>query len=430
MIEQKMGANPLDAIAAKVMRRAYRRRLRRRLFTGAPAVLAVAMIAILLTRPQHQTVRVTTVPPAAPAPPGIATTPAGGTDRSGSAGSGFRGATTGVTRAPPGETASSLAPLFGAPQEGSQGGAEGAPQSPVKAGSGASPTAPPRVGLVVFTRAVGSQAGSPAAELMEMQGNGSGVRPFLSDPLADADKDPSWSPTGQQLVFASQRGNPLRGIHSAWSLYIAGAAGSPVRSLTTTVGGESDDFPAWSPNGSLIAFSSVNSGAFSGIDVIAPNGTGRRVLAAGGGFAPQWSPNGRFLSFLTGAPGGFAAWIIGADGNGLRELATATGIGALLPSWSPDGSWLILSRGSTNTSPQVVELIHPDGTGLHVLDQANITEVTAAWTLDGRYLLLSRRPSTGPASLCLVSLDGEFVRTLETTPAGDIDGPTALDPAG
>ncbi|MDD9996279.1 MAG: putative Ig domain-containing protein [Rhodospirillaceae bacterium] len=64
-------------------------------------------------------------------------------------------------------------------------------------------------------------------------------------------EDPSWSPDGQRIAFASHRdGN--------WEIYIMDADGGNTQRLTDHV--SNDIHPAWSPNGQRIAFASDRDG--------------------------------------------------------------------------------------------------------------------------------------------------------------------------
>ncbi len=129
--------------------------------------------------------------------------------------------------------------------------------------------------------------------------------------------------------------------------------------------------PAWSPDGTRLAVMGVGSG-FS-LEVVQADGHEwpvpvdhpRLVVPEG---PPSWSPDGRRLVVAatpdpTGNPPSHL-YVLAADGSSERQLT----VGAFedgSPSWSPDGRWIAFERVSGGT--RVIDLIHPNGTGLRPL---------------------------------------------------------------
>jgi Tol biopolymer transport system component len=84
-----------------------------------------------------------------------------------------------------------------------------------------------------------------------MRESGTGVR-NLTEASASGEFDPAWSPDGTKIAFASDRdGNP--------EIYVMNADGSDATRLTNDPG--HDWNPAWAPDGSRIAFESDRDGA-------------------------------------------------------------------------------------------------------------------------------------------------------------------------
>jgi Tol biopolymer transport system component len=87
--------------------------------------------------------------------------------------------------------------------------------------------------------------------------------------------------------------------------------------------------PAWSPDGSVIAFGGarrrVRSGFHSDIYVMRADGTGvRKVTQVGNAFGPLWSQDGRTIVWtrqrLAGGTSLGSLWAVQADGTGSRQL--------------------------------------------------------------------------------------------------------------
>ena len=122
--------------------------------------------------------------------------------------------------------------------------------------------------------------------------DGSGVR-RLTHERRGVDLWPTWSPDGSTIVYSNSGTGELgSGFSNTQEIWTVPAAGGTPRRLTHN--DVSDDMPAYSPNGSLIAFFSAGS-----ISVMHADGTHVRSLPGlpGSIFNPRWSPDGTHLVY-------------------------------------------------------------------------------------------------------------------------------------
>ena len=126
-------------------------------------------------------------------------------------------------------------------------------------------------------------------EIYSMNPDGSGqVR--LTRHRAD-DAMPTWSPTGEQILFASDRDRFLR----SRDLYLMDPDGKNVR----RVFGKSEDRSnaAWSPDGKQIAYRRREP---RGMYVYIGTIDGKKEERVAIGSSPTWSPDGTEIAFLSG----------------------------------------------------------------------------------------------------------------------------------
>jgi Tol biopolymer transport system component len=149
-----------------------------------------------------------------------------------------------------------------------------------------------------------------------------------------------WSPDGRLVYFA------IVGGRSQLLVAQIGGEGTrpagPVAAISSDSMGKNGN-PAWSPNGSTIAFEDA-----SGIALVSPDGTALRKLKFPDYvYGPAWSPDGSKLAVA----GRFSNYVINADGTGLTRLPGRVcskvwpGFSQRL-SWSPDGSMIAYSAGT------------------------------------------------------------------------------------
>jgi TolB protein len=213
-----------------------------------------------------------------------------------------------------------------------------------------------------------------------------------------------------------------------------------VRTLIGTEQATRNSFPAISPDGTRVAFSSLRDGSYDLYLYDVPSDeVSRLTTTTGGAFSATWAPDGTELAFTLSEQADVDIYRIGADGTGLQAVTDAPDA-ARRPAWSPSGDFIAFeltdrdfdARGSGAAQPAVttsdIYLVEPAGTGLTQLTTDDAVDTNPAWSPGGIEVAWESTRSAGTAQVFVADADGTNVLQL-TESAGESRQP-AWSPDG
>ena len=147
-------------------------------------------------------------------------------------------------------------------------------------------------------------------------------------------------------MFCSTRGDGEND-----DIYIINVDGTGLQRLTDN-GLHWDTFPSFSPDGGRILFRRLlrlrtADGSLNNSEILVMNrdGTNAVNLSRNGYFDgwPAWSPDGRRIAFSSNRSDLYQVYVMNADGSEPRQV-TQSSTTDVRPQWQPDGSGLVFNR--------------------------------------------------------------------------------------
>jgi Tol biopolymer transport system component len=186
--------------------------------------------------------------------------------------------------------------------------------------------------------------------------------------------DPAWSPDGTKIAFVSDRdGNS--------EIYVMDANGSNQGRLTNE--GGHDIEPDWSPDGRKIVFASGVGDEYN-IWVVNADGQQRPpplTWQTGAERDPAWRYTDKILYHDPYGDG--TIWVMNADGSSQTALATGE-----YPCWSPDGTKIAYASNKHRGNPEIY-VMSADGSAEQRLTFAGLIAAEPAWSPDGTRIVFS-----------------------------------------
>jgi Tol biopolymer transport system component len=210
----------------------------------------------------------------------------------------------------------------------------------------------------------------------------------LTDAGTRSDHPVKASPDGSKLLFYRPHAKGATCDCAPMDVFVVGVDGSGLTRLSpprmTTAVVNSEDAVSWSPDGTRVAMTLAN--------------------------GPFWNDPSR------------SVYVTRSDGSDFTRIGPRGDI--LDAVWSPDGRWIAFTLASKASGGlHELFLMHPDGSGLHVLSAATdgLFSRQPVWSPESdQFLLLRGDRDVHHVDLWSINIDGSQRRQVTHTPAGYI----------
>jgi TolB protein len=229
-------------------------------------------------------------------------------------------------------------------------------------------------GRILFWRHL---AGAGEIGVMDFDGTNDVI--FWESPVNFPDTQPAWSPDGTQIAFV--RG----GSAGARDVYVMPSTGVGPRTLVTPDGRH----PDWSPDSMQIVFHASRIHPARTEIYTIPVAGGSPTLVHRDADQADWSPDGSQIAFRHITTDLKQIWVVNADGSNPVNISNSAFTDEW-PDWSPDGSQILFTRNVPSFGSREVFVMNADGTGVTQLTSIGGVAEKPHWSPDGSRILFSR----------------------------------------
>ena len=267
---------------------------------------------------------------------------------------------------------------------------------------------PGRNGLIAWTHPTSL---TTDAEIFVMLPNGQSKRQLSHNEQNDF--FPAWSHDGRWVAFESASAIDV----DVWVMNLSGTVSRNISQMP----GVADRGPAWSPDGTRIAFWRQHFDGTSGIWVMNSDGTNQIRLTEDANIDsyPAWSPDGSLIAFVSERDGNPELYVMPPNGSPEVRVTETPTVQEGNPNWSPDGSALAFDACMATSFPcpgtpnYEIFTVNVNGTELRRLTNVPGIDFNPAWSPDGRQIVF-RSDRSGFTHIWKMNADGSNQTQLTT----------------
>jgi Tol biopolymer transport system component len=271
---------------------------------------------------------------------------------------------------------------------------------------------------IIFERRDG-QTGRPDLYRLDLE-TGDAIRVFTSGSVGGM--HPSARPGGSQIAFVRTDAE----FNS--EVFIVNRDGTGLVNITSS--SAVDEMPTWAPNGQRIAFVTDREGSFRDIFVVNTNGTNLSRLTPTDPFPavtselwPAWSPDGRLVAYSSTIDGTPDIWTITVDETPVQRVRlTGTADIDEHPTWSPVDApppRIAFHRIDVNTGDADIVILNLSTGTLQTISMPG-QQLWPSWSPEGDLIAFSSNHETDDFEIYTMRPDGTEVVRRTDSPLNDL----------